>query len=258
MVGAFVGAGFAVYRSTIYVNPPAETLDPILMPEQLHYPSGVLKTKILMYHRMRAPKAGDRYSVSPAVFRVQMQWLRDNGYEVISYDRYYQALISTSSLPDKSVVISFDDGYRDQFRSAYPILREFGYSAIFFPYTRDIGQHDFMTYEMMRELIGAGMEIGSHTVTHPWINRMSSDDIERELENSKIALEANIGIRVNHFCYPFGWYNAEIVRAVQSAGYLSAVTVRALTSYDKKLGPYFVPRVQIENSLKSFVARVTR
>jgi len=258
VLAVFVGAGFAVYLSSLNIGQPAELLGPIPMPELADSPSGSLPTKILMYHHIRSTKIRDYYSVSPQVFEEQLQWLKNSGYTVVSYSAFYRALTTTSTLPEKSVVITFDDGYRDQYSQALPILQKFGYPAIFFPYTRDIGKRAFMTWDMLRALQAAGMEIGSHSVSHPRMDRLDERDLMWQTRHSKEVLQKELGREVEHFCYPYGLYSYDVVRSVVDAGYLSAVTVRTDLEINKKDGPYFVPRARVDNNLEALIAIVSR
>jgi len=259
VLAVFVAIGWAVFQYAYNASlPQAELLEPIRLPEVVSPLSGVLKTPILMYHQIRV-KNNDYYSVSPEMFTQQMQWLKDNDYQVVSYSEFYLALTSSSTLPEKSVVISFDDGYRNQFTAAYPILKQFGYPAIFFPYTRDINnKRGFMTWEMLRELAGNGMEIGSHTVTHRRMDKLNERDLNFEINESKAVLEENLHEPVLYFCYPYGIFTESVGEAVAKAGYLSAVTVRTKIGNDKKDGPFFVARVRVDNNLQSFIQRVSQ
>lgn len=254
LASAIIGAGVWIYFSALQVGAPAESLSVVPTPDQHYAPSGFLSTKILMYHRIRVPAVGDYYSVSPDVFRDQMLWLRDHGYSVVSYHDLIVALTSTGTLPLKSVVLTFDDGYRSQFRSAFPVLKELGYSAIFYPYTRDLGRADFLTEDMIRELYAHGMTIGSHTVTHRRLDRLSDSELAYEVEQSKLKLENIIQAQVSDFCYPFGLYNDAAVRAVRAAGYATAVSVRQTGQIDKSEGLYFLPRYPVANSVESLIS----
>ena len=249
----FCAAGFAVYLSSLNIGQPAELLGPIPIPETANAPTGKLPAKILMYHHIRSTKIRDYYSVSPQIFEEQMQWLKNSGYTVISYSDFYHALTSTSTLPEKSVVLTFDDGYRDQYTQALPILQKFGYPAMFFPYTRDIGKRAFVTWDMLRTLLAVGMEIGSQSVSHPRMDRLDERDLMWQTRHSKEVLQKELGKEVEHFCYPYGFYSYEAVRAVVDAGYLSAVTVRTNLDINKKDGPYFIPRARVDNSLESMI-----
>ncbi|MFA7654163.1 MAG: polysaccharide deacetylase family protein [Candidatus Magasanikbacteria bacterium] len=259
VVVVITGAGFIVYNHFYDAStPPAEFLDPIRLPEIKTPFFGILKTRILMYHQIRSSKFNDYYSVSPQIFEQQMQWLQDNDYEVISYTEFYLALTSSSTLPDKSVVLTFDDGYRNQYTQALPILQKFGYPAIFFPYTRAIGKRTFMTYDMLRDLQMAGMEIGSHSVSHKRMIKLTYEQMFYEAADSKRVLEKYLDESVNFFAYPYGLYNLEVLRAVKLAGYQSALTTRWFNYSNKKDGPYFAPRLRVDNNLESFIQVISQ
>ncbi len=253
-LAVLIAVGCAVYWSSFDVGiSNGELLEPISMPEQAHYPKGILSAPILMYHNIRDSKLIDYYSVSPRIFKRQMQWLKDNGYRTVSYRQFMETLTGYSNLPGKSVVISFDDGYRNQYDSAFPILKEYGFTAIFFPYTRDIDKKNFFTWDMIAEMKAAGMEIGSHSVNHKRLTKLTREQIMYEAAESKRILENQLGDSVDFFAYPYGLYNLDTVEAVKLAGYMSAATVRPFNYSDKKDGLYFVPRVRVENNLESLI-----
>ena len=133
-----------------------------------------------MYHYLSDPPPGADairrdLSVSPAQFDAQLAWLRDNGFQTITMKELSYALSQGDELPPKPIVISFDDGHRDNYENAFPILQKYGFTAIFYVFTQVIDTYnvDYLTWEMVTEMDAAGMEFGSHSYRHADLaNRM--------------------------------------------------------------------------------------
>ena len=144
-----------------------------------------LRVPILVYHSVMPHHPGQTaeqrvLSVDDSVFVAQMRYLVDGGYHVVSFAALVDALEGHDTLPTRAVVITFDDGWENQYRHAFPILRRFGLTATFFVFTTPIGKDTkLMTWEQLRELQAAGMTIGSHTRTHPVLPTVTRHCITR-------------------------------------------------------------------------------
>src|SRR3989440_4381845 len=187
---------------------------------------------ILMYHYIRDnpdPRdvLGANLSVSPREFRVQMEWLARNGYHPVDLDDLRSYLQGSGTLPSKPVVISLDDGYSDLYTAAYPLLRAYQFKAVAYIVTGFLGRPTNVTPAQVVEMNANGIEIGSHTVSHPDLTKLSGAELQRQLDDSKVTLEAILGHPVLDFCYPSGAVNPTVVHAVQAAGYQSATTTHA-------------------------------
>lgn len=190
------------------------------IPEEMPQP-------ILVYHHIRPDiPAGvsNGLVVTPTVFEEQLKWLRDSGWQTVTFSDYIDAMDGLIQLPDKAVVITFDDGNRNQYEHALPLLKRYQTKATFFIYPNAIGRRDdFMNWTMVKELVAAGMEIGSHSRTHPRLYKMTDYlDIEREVLGSKQWLERELAVPVKAFAYPFGVAGIADQSAVQLAGYQAA------------------------------------
>lgn len=183
---------------------------------------------ILVYHIVRPSYPSDDQAVrnlaqTPEVFDAQMQYLGTAGYHVVSFgdlENYFQ---KGTPLPKKPIIISFDDGWSDQFQYAFPVLKKYRYTATFFVFTNPIGTHGFLTWDNLRTLRDAGMTIASHSLSHPYLTKNASTAaLWNEIYGSKQKLEKNLGVPVNEFAYPFGQYDATTTTMVQTAGYMSA------------------------------------
>ena len=187
--------------------------------------SGSVKIPILIYHSVREHIYGEDsmlkyYTVSPEAFTAQMQYLKDNNYSVLSLDFIADALEENIPIPEKSVAITFDDGWKNQYVNAYPILRRFGYTATFFIITNTIDKSHFFSWDQIKLMNNNGMTIGSHTRFHPFLPEITNpDELKKELTISKKTLEDKLGHVVDIFAYPYGHYNDAVVSAVKSVGY---------------------------------------
>ncbi|HWQ14527.1 MAG TPA: polysaccharide deacetylase family protein [Roseiflexaceae bacterium] len=192
---------------------------------------------ILMYHYVRAvdhaaDPLGWELSVTPALFEQHMAALAQAGYTGVQVDLLARCMRGAGgrdgapACPARPVALTFDDGYEDAFTVVLPALRRHGFTATFYIVTGFVGQPGYMGWEQLAALRDAGMEIGSHTISHPDLTTLDAAELERQVAGSRAELEARLGVRVVSFCYPAGRYNAAVVEAVRAAGYENATTTR--------------------------------
>jgi peptidoglycan/xylan/chitin deacetylase (PgdA/CDA1 family) len=188
-----------------------------------------------MYHRI-ADVPGDRNAVPPAKFREQMEYLAANGFTTVNMQMVYDLYVHGKRLPKRPVLLTFDDGYLDNFETALPILEEKNMTAVVFPITNWIGREnkweDFhkeltttMDWPQLKAWQAAGMEIASHTVNHPALGRCSNSQMTAELKESKAVLEKKLACSIDFLCYPYGNFNAETKAAARQAGYKAAFAI---------------------------------
>jgi len=192
----------------------------------------VPEVPILTYHRI-TDTVKNGMALSPARFRTQLTYLLKNGYTPITPDQWSRGVVYGTELPDKPVILTFDDGWKSQYQNAVPILKELHIPATFYIYPDVIGNNSSMSWKEVRELAQQNFTIGSHSQSHPKLpQRFSFEDekrysrrLTREIEDSKRLIEEHIGKPVLHFCYPYGYYNTNIIEFVRRARYVTAVTV---------------------------------
>lgn len=210
-----------------------------------------------MYHEVG--DGPNELYVSEKNFADQLNLLAENGYHTITLDQLYAAMTRTASLPPKPVVLTFDDGYASHYSRAFPLLKQYGFTGVFFVYTRGVGGANRVTWEQLREMQAAGMEIESHTVSHVDLAAISvsPDRLRREIEGSRTTLQAELGVPVEYFCYPAGRYNDQVLKAVKKAGYKAALTTKPgwVTSHQSPLEWRRV-RINRSDTLRSFAAKV--
>lgn len=173
---------------------------------------------ILMYHYIHEFKE-NHLCMPREKFREQMRYLKENGYNIISLDELYSYYADGTPIPDNAVVITFDDGYDDNYYFAYPILKEMGFKATIFVITSKIDQPLYLSTAQLKELDKSGMSIESHTVNHPELVKLSYNEQLFELSRSKTALESILGKNIKYLSYPFGGYNTDTVRIAEDLNY---------------------------------------
>jgi peptidoglycan/xylan/chitin deacetylase (PgdA/CDA1 family) len=224
-------------------NTPTDTPTPTPQPTPLG--EGVeARVPILMYHYVSTPPSDANairqdLSVSPGQFEEHLAYLRQAGYETITMKELAYALSGHATLPPQPIIISFDDGYRDNYENAFPLLRKYGYTGIFFVFTQVIDTYNvsYITWEMVKEMHQAGMEFGSHSYRHSDLSDRGVDFLVYEILGSKEAIEERIGEPVRFFSYPAGRYDDLTIKVVDSAHFWGAVTTQwgATQSFDDRL-----------------------
>lgn len=231
---------------------------------------------ILMYHSISDGSEGDsseakreagahpyyRTSTSPQRFAEQIEYLHGNGYRTVSLAEAVSALrgqstVAGKQVADKQVVITFDDGYQDFYRRAFPVLSQYGFSATVFLPTAYIGETPIsfkgrgcLTWAEVRELDHYGMRFGSHTVTHPQLRELSCAAVKDEISGSKKTIEEKLGCEVDSFAYPYAFPQTDtdfrnMLRVLLAeAGYRNGVcTIVGLARSDSD--PFFMERLPV-------------
>jgi peptidoglycan/xylan/chitin deacetylase (PgdA/CDA1 family) len=171
---------------------------------------------ILMYHsisdEVESRSGYYKVNTAPAAFERQIAFLKERGYSTISLTDGLRFLTRRETPPKKQVVITFDDGFRNFYTHAFPVLQKYGFVATMFLATAYIGSTrksfngiECMTWDEVRELRKAGIEFGSHTVSHRKLVELDWADVEHELRASKQEMETHLGTRVTTFAYPFAF-----------------------------------------------------
>ena len=215
------------------------------------------KVLILNYHKV--DDLFNSLSVSPSDFAEQMDFLNDNGYTTITPKELCDGIAGVSELPKNPVLITFDDGYLDNYTNAYPILKARNMKATIFAIAGFIGTHSgYMNWSQLREMEQHGISIESHTMNHKPLEGLSDDQIRTELTDSKDLLEQQLGHPIKYIAYPTGTYNLHIASLAKAAGYEAAFTVK-YGNVDMGSNVYALERVpvfQTEDTMKSFYERL--
>ncbi len=229
------------------------------VPPQAEYDFPAKGVPFLYYHSI-ASLPGNVAGVPPAEFAAQMKYLYDAGFSAVSLDQFYAAYEGKEKLPRKPVVITFDDGYPDNYSIAFPILKQYNFTAAFFVVTgyMEPGQ-GMLTWDQLREMQAYGMTIGSHTVDHLELSKLSLAEQKNEIFQSKAKIESELGTSVDYFCYPNGKFNQTTLSLLRQAGYKLAVTTAPGTA-KRGDNPLLLKRVFVNglNDLADFKRRVTQ
>ncbi|MGN6561191.1 MAG: polysaccharide deacetylase family protein [Thermomicrobiales bacterium] len=244
--------------ATATAVPPTPTLT-----VQQATPRGTTVIPILMYHYVRVvadPKdtIGIGLSVPPERFAAQMQYLADHGYTTLTMSDVYAILAGQQPLPAKPIALTFDDGYRDFYTAAWPVLKQHHFKATSYIITNFIGWDAYMTWAMLQELDKTGqIEFGAHTLSHLDLSAASAEKSWAEIVGSKSILEQGLGHPISAFCYPSGKYTANVVAQVKKAGYSTATTVEYGVKQNIQT-PYTMPRVRVNgpDSLATWIGKL--
>lgn len=194
-------------------------------------PREVATVPILMYHHVNdlPPSVRDSYlrelTVSSTQFRQQLAFLAARGARTVGLAELLDYLNGGPPLPERPVILTFDDGYEDNYRVAYPLLRQAGLTGTFFVVANLVGKPGYMTWDQLREMQANGMVIESHSLDHVDLRRQPPAELRRQLTESRRILEEQLGRPVRFLNYPAGQYTPEVIAAARAAGYLAAVTV---------------------------------
>lgn len=226
--------------------PPTPTYPP--PPEAVHVP-------ILMYHYIsELPADADVYrrdlTVIPAHFEEQLQYLQTQGYQSVLLADIYETLTTGKPLPEKPIVLTFDDGYKDAYTDALPLLQKYGFVGEFFllatPAHYEAPQ--YVTWGDVRAMADAGMSMQAHSRDHYDLTERSYEFLVYQILGAREAVEAHTERPVRFFCYPSGRYDDATIAVVESAGYWGAVT----TAWGDELrldNRYTWPRIRVKGSL---------
>jgi peptidoglycan/xylan/chitin deacetylase (PgdA/CDA1 family) len=162
--------------------------------------------------------------VLPRDFERQMKWLARHGYRGVTLRQVYDYWQKGAALPQRPVVISFDDGYTSHDSRARPVLSQMRWPGVLNLKVGNLNAEDALPPRRVRNLIRAGWEIHAHTITHPDLTAVGDAQLWREVHGSRVQLRRRFHVPVDFFCYPAGRYNAHVIDFVRRAGYLGATT----------------------------------
>jgi peptidoglycan/xylan/chitin deacetylase (PgdA/CDA1 family) len=216
---------------------------------------------ILMYHSIGPSKGhpGHQYyetQTSLNRFIEQMAWLHDHAYNTVSLDAVLSGDLGPN-WPANPVVITFDDGYKDFYTRAFPVLSTYDFQATVFVPTGFISDQgiqfnskDCLTWSDLSELHREGIGIGSHSVSHSYLHRLTEHTLKYELNTSKNQLEQALGAKVTCFAYPYAFpehdrgFKKRLLRQLLEAGYLAAASTIIGTN-DRSCLPFYLKRLPI-------------
>lgn len=206
---------------------------------------------VLNYHKVE-DNVDNPLALSVKNFDKQMAYLASKGYTSITADQLFSYLYQKGSLPPKPVLITFDDGYADNYTNAYPIMKKYGFTAIIFLITDVVG-HDswYMNWDQVKEMQQAGFQFGSHTLSHVALAEVSQEELMLQLVKSREGIEWRLDTPVRYLAYPGGSYNEQVKDALTAAHYKAAFTVN-FGRVNHSSDPLALERIPILKSRWSF------
>lgn len=225
---------------------------------------GQLLVPILMYHYIRKNphpknKVWENLHVSPEQFAEQLKYLSDHGYHSITLDDLDASLNKGIQLPDKPIILTFDDGYISFYTSAFPLLKQYNMKAIEFIITKGVSAvPSYLTWSQIEEMNQSPLiSFGAHTQHHPSLTQIQETKRKDEIIGSKNELESHLHKPVRWFAYPYGSFNNPVILDVQSAGFSGAVST-VYGAIQSKETLFTMPRIMVSGSfsLDDFARRI--
>jgi peptidoglycan/xylan/chitin deacetylase (PgdA/CDA1 family) len=249
--------------------PPSPTLAPTWTPSITPSPEpsavptptwvvqgpGHVLTPILMFHHVEVSPIDSFLRVPAYKFDDEIRLLRDWEYTPISTTMLVEAITSGVSLPPRPVIITFDDANEDTYTTAFPIMKKYGFTGVLYLPFDYIGAPGYMTVDQIKEMVAAGWEVGSHSLTHPNLTTLDEAKLRDEIVNSRKRLSALLGIPILTFAYPFGDVSTAAVDYVRFAGYLAAMDAKGFTA-DQGTGNLFAlqrEEIRAAEDAKTFI-----
>ncbi len=226
---------------------------------------------ILMYHSVAPNDSNEvtRYQVSPEQLEEQLCYLRDSGYYGVGINEWISAILKRRPLPGRAVALTFDDGYKNFYEFAWPLLEKYGFTAIVFLVSDLIGKTNewdkafakelpLMDLNEIRFLHNRGIAFGSHTATHAAMASLSPQRVVEEAARSRATLQELLGVPIQSIAYPYGSTNGAVLNLCGGVGYVAGLScIHGLSSLVD--APLHLPRIEVPGSdqLKDFVAKLT-
>ncbi|HUF92949.1 MAG TPA: polysaccharide deacetylase family protein [Candidatus Limnocylindria bacterium] len=209
----------------------------VIVPKRPWNPSGVESTgyqlvPVLTYHDI-GPQAKGRLVIGVKSFEEQMRYLKEQGYRVISLSQFHEFLSLKRQLPRRSVVVTFDDGYKSFLRYAYPVLKELGFTATLFVYTDYVGAgRNALSWDDLATLAAEGFQVEGHSKTHSDLRRRQGESeadhsrrMRAEMEGPQKLFEQRLGRPARFLAYPYGAADDDVVQRTREHGFVGGLTV---------------------------------
>jgi peptidoglycan/xylan/chitin deacetylase (PgdA/CDA1 family) len=201
---------------------------------------------VLMYHSIDHTSHEPLNNVTPQTFSRQMAALRQQGCNVISIKEFAEGMQAGRRFAHKTVVITFDDGYDDNYTSALPVLRAYGFPAVLFLAPDHIGTRGYLTWDQIRQMAANGITIGSHVMGETYLPSLQGDKLVWALEESKRLIERELALPVEYLSYPVGGFTHEAQSAARNAGYRAAFTTNR--GFSRGVDIFALRRIRVKDT----------
>ena len=233
---------------------PTASITPTPTMTRVHQGPDAVVVPILLYHRIAVSPINSQYYVPPEKFEEQMKLLRDWEYAVIPIDLLIKSIKEGADLPARPVILTFDDGDISVYENAFPIMQKYGLTGVVYIVGNYMNQPGYMSAEQIKELAGAGWEVGSHSMNHRDLRKLDLNSQRYEIVESRKLLQKATGASVDTFAYPFGFMGSSGGEYVHAAGYNAAMGL-GYTNDQGKSNLFWLQRrdVKGEYEIKNFV-----
>lgn len=207
-----------------------------------------------MYHSIKYEK-NNPVRIAPQDFERQIAWLSRNSYTALTMDdarTYYE---KDCGFPKKSVLLTFDDGYEDNYTTVFPLLKKYKMTATIFVISGDVGKNGYLSRTQILEMSKWGVNIECHTVTHPYLAKLKYADQIYQLEACKNYIEALTGKPVCYLAYPYGSYSAITIKAAKALGFKMAFKMSG-GRMSGSSGALTLPRIFVNGSIGTFINKI--
>ncbi|MEK8130126.1 polysaccharide deacetylase family protein [Paenibacillus filicis] len=211
---------------------------------------------VLNYHSI-GKKPGSTLVLDPELLAAQMDYLDREGYTPLTLSDFMLVLEHKLEKPDKPVLLTFDDGYMDNYELAMPILQRYNFPATLFMSPGSVGQPDYLTWEQAKEMKEAGWDIQPHGMTHPRLSKLSAAKQRLEITEASRLIEEELGVKSLVFCYPYGDFNNDTLAILKEEGFKYAFTIeQGLTT--SRQHPLQLKRIYVnaQDSLKQWARKL--
>lgn len=211
-----------------------------------HIPT--FRVPILMYHYVEYQEPNDKIraslTTSPYTLNLQVETLKNEGYTFMTASELSDVIMGQKILPEKPILLTFDDGYRDFYTDAYPILKRYHAKATQYVISGYVNHPNHLTSFQVSEIAKENLvEIGAHTVNHAWLKEKSVEEVGYQASKSKQDLQRLTGKKIVSFAYPYGAFDLSAAQIINASGYTSSVSTipGIIQSYENR---YFLYRLR--------------
>jgi peptidoglycan/xylan/chitin deacetylase (PgdA/CDA1 family) len=207
--------------------------------------TGEVSIPVLNYHSIGVTK-GNTLVLDPKKLTQQMDYLAEQGYSPLTLSDFILLLEKKKPAPARPVLLTFDDGYIDNYEQAMPILKRHGFPATIFISPGTIGQEGKLNWKQIKEMHEAGWDIQPHGMTHPHLPELSAAEQKEEITHSRLQIEQQLGTKADIFCYPFGEFNKQTLTILKEEGFRYAFTIRQGRTASSQ-DPFHLKRIYVNS-----------
>jgi peptidoglycan/xylan/chitin deacetylase (PgdA/CDA1 family) len=217
----------------------------------------LVRIPVLNYHSV-ADDPGNIAVTSPKKFAEQMDYLDKEGYTPLKLNDFFRIMSGEKEPPERPILLTFDDGYSDNYEKVMPILQKHRFPATLFMSPGTVGTDGYLSWEQVKEMHQNGWDIQPHGMTHPHLPKLDARRQEEEIAEAKKQIEAQLGTTADVFCYPYGEYDKITLQLLAKHGFRYAFTIRQGKT-EPSQPPYELKRIFVngEEPLSKWIQRIS-